>query len=257
MDGLYITDMTTFSLILMRMTGMLFLNPIFGRSNVPRLMRAGMVLSISVLVYMYAGAKAPVVTAFPEYVLLLIREFLLGFAIGLIVNMFIYIVLLAGEEIDMQMGLSMSSVYDPGSNISVSSSGTFYNIMWIMMFFTTNSHLTMMRIFIDYSQIVPYGSVVLGQDLSQHMLDLFCQCTVLGVKMALPILFLELMVEFAVGAMMKAVPQIDVFTVNIQLKLFLGLVFIYLTFQPMSDFLENVITQMFSGINLIFRLAGG
>ena len=56
---------------------------------------------------------------------------------------------------------------------------------------------------------------------------------------------------------MKAVPQIDVFTINIQLKIMLGLLFMYITFQPMSDFMEVMIGSLFKGIGDILTVAGG
>ena len=257
MDGLFITNISAFSLILMRMTGFILLNPIFGRNDAPRMFRAGTVLSLSLLMYAYTETGYINITSFPMYILLMMKEFILGFTIGLVVNMFIYVILLAGENIDMQVGLSMSAAYDPGSNISMSLSGTFYNIMFILAFFTTNSHITLIRIFIESSAVVPYGDVHIGPDLSHHVLELFSQCTLLGIKMSLPVVFLLLITELAVGMMMKAVPQIDVFTINIQLKIMLGLLFMYITFQPMSDFMEVMIGSLFKGIGDILTVAGG
>lgn len=257
MDGLFITDISAFSLILMRMTGFILLNPIFGRNDAPRLFRAGAILSLSMLMYAYTETGTVQITSFPMYVMLMLKELLLGFTIGLVVNMFIYVILLAGENIDMQMGLSMSAAYDPGSNISMSVSGTFYNIMFILVFFTTHSHITLMRIFIESAEVVPYGSVHIGNNVSQHVLELFSQCTLLGIKMSLPVVFLLLITELAVGMMMKAVPQIDVFTINIQLKIMLGLLFMYITFQPMADFMEVMIESLFKGIGDILTVAGG
>lgn len=257
MSGIIVSDLTTFALILMRMTGLIYLNPIFGRSNLPRMYRAGFILALTILVYIYSGQHVPDIASLPEYVLLMMKEFILGFSMGLLVNMFVYVVLLAGEAIDLQLGLTMSAVYDPGSNISMSAMGTLYNIMFIMMFFTTNSHLTMLKLFINSTGVVPLGSVSLASGYTDHIVDVFCQCTILGMKMAIPVIFMELMVEFAVGAMMRAVPQIDVFTMNIQMKMMLGLLFVFITFQPMGEFLDTVLTKMFDSIEVAFAIAGG
>ncbi len=250
-------EITTFAFIMMRMTGMIVTNPLIGRSTFPRLFKAGLILVFSVLVYSYTDAAVEPVQSFAEYVLLLMKEFIVGFAVGMTVNMFIYVVMFAGEQMDMQLGVSMSAVYDPGSNIAMSTSGTLYNIMFILTFFSTDSHLTMIRLILDSGQVVPYGDAAINVQLSETILDIFCQCTLLGVKMALPLVFMELLVEIAVGVMMKAIPQIDIFVVNIQMKLMIGILLIFITFQPMSDFIEKVISAMFTGIGQALQAMGG
>ena len=251
MGGDFYIDVTVFGFVLMRMTGMIFTNPLVGRSNFPVLFRAGFILAFTILVYSYTDVSVPAMTSFPEYVLLLLKEFLAGFVLSLVVNFFVYVISLAGEQMDMQLGLSMSAAYDPGSNISMSSAGNFYNILFLLTFFTTNSHLTLLRLFLDSAEVMPYGQVVINTELSETILDLFCQCTILGLKMALPLVFIELLVEIAIGTMMKAVPQIDVFVVNIQTKLVIGILFMFLTFQPMSDFIEKLISTMFEGLEQV------
>ena len=257
MDTELLTQVDVFAFVLMRMSGMILLNPLLGRRNFPNLFKAGVVLAFSILVYTYTDIDMTVPDSFPEYVLLLLKELLCGAAMSMVVNIFVYVISFAGEQMDMQMGLSMASVYDPGSNISMSTSGTFYNITFIVIFFSTNAHLNMIRLFLDSAQIVPYGQVVINSGLTDVMTDLFCQATVLGMKMALPVLFMELMLEIAVGTMMKAVPQIDVFVVNIQLKMLLGILIIYVTFQPMADFIEKVVDTMFQGLQTVLGTMGG
>jgi flagellar biosynthetic protein FliR len=65
------------------------------------------------------------------------------------------------------------------------------------------------------------------------------------------------LLEIAVGTMMKAVPQIDIFVVNIQLKMLLGVLMIFLTFGPMSEFIEKVITAMFKGMQTALQTMAG
>ncbi|MCI8284506.1 MAG: flagellar biosynthetic protein FliR [Firmicutes bacterium] len=250
-------EINIFAFILMRMTGMIMTNPLIGRSTFPRLFKAGLILVYTILVYTYTDVNLASIQSFPEYVLLLMKEFFIGFAVGMTVNIFIYVIMFAGEQIDMQIGVSMSAVYDPGSNIAMSTSGTFYNILLILTFFSTDSHLTMIRLILDSSKLAPYGSIVINTQLSETILDIFCQCTILGMKMALPLIFMELLVEIAVGTMMKAIPQIDIFVVNIQMKLLIGILLIFITFQPISDFMEQLITLMFEGMKQVLIVMSG
>lgn len=40
-----------FFLVLMRMSGFVFLNPVFGRRNIPAMLKTGLTLGLSIIVY--------------------------------------------------------------------------------------------------------------------------------------------------------------------------------------------------------------
>ena len=44
-------DIILFSMIAMRMAGLIFMNPVFGRRNIPNNVKAGMTLIFTILVY--------------------------------------------------------------------------------------------------------------------------------------------------------------------------------------------------------------
>lgn len=54
--------------------------------------------------------------------------------------------------------------------------------------------------------------------------------------MSLPILAAELITEVAVGLVMRAVPQIDVFVINIQLKVIIGFLVILIMVPSLAAF---------------------
>lgn len=237
-----------FSLIVMRISGGILFNPILGRRDVPSLVKVGMILTLSFLVVFYD--TSPVVEAENTivYAVLLSKEFGVGLVIGTIVNLFLYIIILSGEVMDLQLGLSMSKIYDAQSNISLSLTSTFFNVLFILLFFASNAHLALIRLLLTSGEIIPYGNVVFDNVLSSAVLTIFCDCTILALKLAMPILAAEIITEVGVGIMMKAIPQIDVFSVNIQAKVLLGLVLLLILFTPMSEFVENLIELMFQRI---------
>ena len=242
------------SLIIMRVSGFILFNPIFGRNNIPAVIKAGIILMLSFVILSYQPNAPVEAESVIMYAVLLLKEALCGFTIGVVMNFVLYIIMLAGWVMDMQMGLSMSTIYDANSNISLSLSSSFFNALFILLFFTSNGHLAMIRLFLDSGQIVPYGSLTLTQTLSSGVLTVFCDCTVLAVKLAMPVLAAELLIEIAIGIMMKAIPQINVFIVNIQAKVMVGFILLIVMFTPMSEFITNSITLMFDYIGEILSL---
>ena len=243
-----------FSLIIMRISGFILFNPIFGRRNIPNIIKAGIILLMSFIIISYQFNETVIVDTVIEYSLLLVKEFFCGFAIGTVVNLFLYIIILGGEIIDFQMGTSMSKVFDVQSNSSLALSSTFFNILFVLLFFSSDAHLILIRIFLNSNEIVPYGNISINQELSSAILTVFRDCTVLAVKLSMPIMAAEMIGEIGVGILMKTIPQINVFVVNIQTKILVGLILLILLFSPMSQFIENCIELMFKSIQdiLIF-----
>jgi len=247
-------NLTVFALVLMRMSGCIFFNPIIGRRNFPAIFKVGLTVLLSIVVVSFAKITPPDIGTPVEFIICLLKEFLVGYVIGFIITLFSFVISFGGEVIDMQMGMSMSKVYDPQSNVSMSLSATFYNILYMFLFFAAYGHITLIRLFIISGEIVPFGQASFRPELSTAIIDLFCQCTVLAVKLALPIIAIEIIIEIGVGILMKAIPQINVFVINIQAKLLIGLIMMLVLFAPFSNFLERLVTLLFDTIENVVRL---
>ena len=106
-----------FSLILMRMTGAIVFNPIFGRSNVPARMKAGLILFLSLLLYSgFGGELGRQPVGILDYGVMLIKELFVGFVLGFSMELAVMILRYASAIMDFSMGLSMAQVYDPQYN---------------------------------------------------------------------------------------------------------------------------------------------
>ena len=126
-----------------------------------------------------------------------------------------------------------------------------------LLFFAANGHHTLIRIFLVSGRVVPFGAVALGENFYEAMIQIFLDCTLLGVKLAMPILAAELMGQVGMGILMKAIPQINVFAINIELKVIIGLVLIMLMLFPFSQFLLEAETQMLITLQQILPLMSG
>ena len=142
-------DFTYFLLILARMSGCVFFNQIFGRKNLPSILKISLSLFFAVTVY---GILPPeydlVINTTIEYIFIVLKELFIGYLIGYIISLFFSTVVIGGEIMDMQMGMSMSKIYDPSSNVSSGITGSFLNIILIFLFFSANGHLSLIKIFI-------------------------------------------------------------------------------------------------------------
>lgn len=246
--------LTLFLLITARMSGFVLFNPLLSRQNFPGVFRAGFVLVLSVFTYSVTGYRlGPPAGVLPLATAILL-ELAVGFVLGMVVNFFFYIPQMAGLAIDTQMGMTMNQIYDAGSRSNMSVTGTLLNTLMILLFFAGNGHHTLMRIMITSGEVVRYGGVSIGNNVTNLALELFIECTILAVKLAMPVLAAELIGQLGMGVLMKVIPQINVFSINIELKVLVGLSLLLLLLYPFSEFLLEAEQTMLDSLHNMLAL---
>ncbi|MGL5255952.1 MAG: flagellar biosynthetic protein FliR [Proteocatella sp.] len=236
------------TLIFIRCTGFILLNPILGRRNLPPIVKSGFIMALSFLLFVYSPVQSVRITGPMEYMLLLLKELMIGYCIGYIMQMITYMCVYAGGFIDFQVGLSMSTIYDPQNNVQMPLTGNLFNILCMLIFFAVDAHLALIRIFIEIADIVPYGSFEFTANIASFLLKTFSDFTVLAIQLAFPIIIIIFLTEAGVGILMKAIPQINVFVVNIQAKILIAMVILVFMFSPIGDFLNNAVIYMINSI---------
>lgn len=245
-------------IVLARVTGIFTFNPILGRANVPVRVRAAMSLVLTVVTLMSMGGVIGYIPdGVPGLVAVILKEAALGLIFGFIVNLTLTVMIYAGELIDNQIGLGMAKVMDPITNINMPMFANLYYYMFIMYFFLTGGHLSYIRLFAQSYEMLPVGfEITLSFVDASYRIAMFLGTVMtLAIKMAMPIVAAELITELCVGVMMKAVPTIQIFVINIQLKVLLGLFLIMAIAGPMSDFLDKLLgimwENLFGTLNLL------
>ena len=246
-----------FELIFMRMSGFLLFNPLLGRSNLPAMVKTGMALVLSILVFGTAGTGVPQPDTLVELAFRLLLELGIGLVLGFVMRVVFSVVQIGGEVIDTQMGMTMAQIYDASSQANLSVTASLLNILLILDFFAENGHYTLMRLLTTSGELVPYGAAALGDGVYAYVIEPFLACMLLAVKLAMPILAAELLGEVGMGVLMKAIPQINAFVINIELKVIIGLLLFFLLLTPINEFLLELESGMLSELGRILRLIGG
>ena len=249
--------LTLFLLVLARMSGVVLFNPILGWQSIPGVVKSGFILLLSITAYTMTDYLPEAPGSILETLVLLGLELFLGYVLGLVMNLFFYVPLLGGETIDMQMGMSMGRTYDPSSQTSTTVTASLLNLLLMLLFFAANGHQTLLRIILVSGRIVPFGAAAFGQELYGAMVELFINCTILGIKLCMPILAAELLGQMGMGILMKVIPQINVFAINIELKVIIGLGLLFLMLVPFSEFLLGMEADMLRAIQRMLLMMGG
>jgi len=246
-----------FLLVFIRMTGMVSFNPVFGRRNIPVMMRIGLAFMLAITATALLPVYDPGLSNPAALGLAAAKELAVGFVIGYVMNIATSVIISAGDIIDNQMGLSMAKIYDPASNIQMALSASFMNVLFFVMLFLTNGHLSIIRITVLSFNILPPGIHFFSSDIAVYAAHLFTQMLVYALKLALPVIAAELLAETGVGILMRAVPQINVFVVGIQLRVLAGLLVMVILCPVIGWFMDGMLADMLTQLEqAILAIAG-
>lgn len=227
-------------LIFSRVLGIFAFNPILSRRNIPQIAKVVTCIIIAMIVITVRQPQ-PVDTGevLGVYLAMLLKEGFVGVVIGFITDMFFYSVQMSGEIMDMQAGLGMAKVFDPGTNLQMSIMGSFVSFMMYLYFFVTNAHMTYIELFVKSFDLIPLGFEGVNLDLGITIVEYFSVVLTLVLKIAMPLMVSQTILQFCIGVLMKSVPQIQIMVINIQIKVGFGFLILFILAVPLSDFIER------------------
>jgi flagellar biosynthetic protein FliR len=223
-----------------RMFGVIFMNPMFGRQTLPTIAKIGLALGVSMFAAQdLSGADITDYTGI-DMMISMVKEFAVGFTLGFVMTMFFAVFHIGGQIIDFQMGLAMATAFDPTSNSQITITGNLMTIFYTLLFFVTNSHLNLLAIAVHSYRVAPLGLEALDGNIGVYIAELFAYILIYAVQLALPWIVTIMVVEVAVGIMMKVVPNINVFVVNIQMKVICGLIVLVTIIPTLVRFMTQI-----------------
>ena len=235
-----------FLMILVRVASFVAIAPFYGMKNTPNRVKIGLSVFITIIVYQLMLPKDPLeYSGVIEFAMIVLKEGITGLLIGFAANICNSIVLFSGKVIDMEIGLSMMSVFDPSSNDQVAISGMLYNYFIMILLIVTNMHHYILRALIDTYQVIPINGTVFRWDsLLESMVMYLTDFMVIGFRIVLPVFATNMILNCVLGVMAKVAPQMNMFAVGIQLKLLLGLAVMFITIGLLPNVSNFIFTEM-------------
>lgn len=247
-----------FLLVLVRISGMFFLSPIFGRRNIPMYYKAGFCFILSVITA--NSIPVPDMTSYNtliSYAALIGKELIIGLMLGFMSYMLFSSIYIAGQLIDMRIGFGMVSVFDPLSNIQIPITADFYVVFATLFMLVTDGHHLLITAMIDSFEILPIGKAVFSGELLKQIVDMFTKVFVIGFKIAAPVTVAILITDLALGIISKSMPQLNVFMLGMPVKIILGLAIILLTIGAFRGIVNVIMQGTYEEIYKFIRQAGG
>jgi flagellar biosynthetic protein FliR len=249
-DALY-----AFLIVFVRCSAAFMSSPLFGAMNTPMPVRIFTALALCAALSTSVQAQVgPAPTTLGVLGMSVLNEAAAGLLIGGLMQLVVVVATMAGAFLDIQIGLSASQTMNPATGIPVTVIGQFKTMTAIMVFLAINGHHLVIQSIVSSYQHSPALTVADLGILQNGIVQLLGQGCMIAIQIAAPVLGTALVVDAALGAMTKALPQLQPIQIGMPAKLALGIATVSFCLPALVGAVTN-----FSGrtVELIGRVFSG
>ncbi|GKU78640.1 flagellar biosynthetic protein FliR [Paenibacillus sp. L3-i20] len=249
-----------FLLIFCRITAFFVVAPVFSSQGVPGTFKIGLGFFISFIVFLTYGIGQTMVTDV-TYLIVVLREVMIGLTIGFVVYLFFAVVQTAGSLMDLQIGFAMANVVDPHTGASAALIGNFKYMLMLVVFLSMNGHHYMLTALMDSYQWIPLSNDFFSRIMSGGVTDFLTRTVsntfLLALQVAAPLVVAMFLTDLGLGFLTKTAPQFNVFVIGIPLKILIGLFLLILLLPGMAMLFDKLFSIMFESLEQLFGVVQG
>jgi flagellar biosynthetic protein FliR len=251
---LLVRHLETFLLVFVRLSAMIAVAPVLGHRAIPITHRAGLAFLLAVVLAPLLGPGAPVARDLAALVVAVVGEVVVGLAIGFVAMLLVAAIEGAGELVSTQMGLSLSTIFDPTSGTQASVIAHAHRLVAVLLLLALNGHHLLIQAVVASFRRVRPGAVMLGAELPLGVVGLGAKVLRSGLEIAAPVVGLLLVVNVALAFLARVAPQTNVFLLGVPVTIGLGLLVLAETLDPFARGVAALLSGTIADLDVL--LAG-
>lgn len=234
----------TFLWPMLRISALMITAPIFSLSAFNIRMRILVALVLTWLVYPLH--KWPVIDPTSAQGLVeVFNQTMIGATMGLILQVVVAAVVVAGQSIAAAMGLSMANMLDPNmGNVPVISQ--LLIVMSTLIFVGFGGHAILLGLILESFNSLPIGTNILNQAVYGRVLQWSSMMFLGAVLMALPVMVSLLFINVGLGVVTRAAPSLNIFAVGFPAMIMAGFIILIISLESIGGRIEWLWVQGFS-----------
>lgn len=241
---------TAIILVFLRLLAFYTVTPVFFPKGTPAMVKIGFTL---ILAYMIIPGidytKVVNINDIFPFIASCISEITTGLTLGFITELCFMAAKFGGNLMDMQVGFSMMTMFDPNSNSNATLLERLLYWISVILFFIVDGHHMLILQLIDSFKVVSLGKFILSQDTASTIIQAFIEFFNIGLKIAIPIVLIIIITDLTLGLVARTVPQLNVMVLGLPIKILIGLA----TFLFALPILFNIIANAFSQLPEAFK----
>lgn len=242
-----------FTLVLVRVSGLMIVGAPLGSSEVPTHVRALLAFAVALLITPIQ-LSSPITwpASLLGFLILVGGELLLGATLGFGVRLLFSGVQLAGQIISQMSGMSLADVFNPGVDSSVPLFSQLLYLVSLAIFLILGGHRMAMSGLLESFAALPLGGLSVPDSLGEMVVSLLVQSFSLGVRTAAPATAALLLASLVMGVISRTLPQLNVMAFGFGLNALTTFGILSISFGGMAwlfqDEIEPALQTVFSAL---------
>lgn len=252
MTDILVSEFLTGLMIFLRIGAMLSFVPFYNSTSIPVLLR--LILSLILTYIIFFNVNTYPFNPDDSIVLLFvygIKEVIVGIIMGFTLNIVFYGISFAGLLVGRDMGLAMSSMFDPVSGSDGNTVATILSMAAIIVFILIDGHQFVVQSLSYSFTLIPIAGFAVTEQAYELIIKYSGSIFILAVKIASPIIVAFFLIHIASGIISRVSPSFQVFFVLLPLKIGLGL-FLIVMVMPLYIYLFRSLIYEYE--NKLFEL---
>jgi len=235
-----------------RIAGAFVVAPFFNSQLVPGMARNVLILNFAAMIVPLTLTQMPDKITAGLFIMVIVKEVLIGFIMGILISLVFFIAQGAGAFIDTQRGASIGQLFDPSLGESSTLLATLFTKFLIVLFFVGGGFLAFLTFLYESYKVWPifsffpnFNNVVFPKYVLQ-IADIIMSNAVL---LAAPVVIIMFLSDFGLGLMNRFAPQLNVFSIAFGIKSGIAAFILIIYFDILNRLFEE---QIINGRKLLY-----
>ncbi|HLR77287.1 MAG TPA: flagellar biosynthetic protein FliR [Balneolaceae bacterium] len=187
-----------------------------------------------------------------QILILIIKEFLVGAAMGLTGQLIFAGIRMGGELMSVNMGLSFASVIDPVTQSRHSVVNQLFGMYAILIFISIGGDRFYIQALSKSFSIVPVGAADMAL-AGPVFIKVAAYLFVVGVQMAAPFIIVLFLLDLSFAIFARIMPQANIFFIALPLKLGIGIILMLLILPYTPTAFHNFFDQLWYFLDMLLH----
>ena len=253
--GLSTARFETMLLVLVRVTTMLALMPIFSQAQIPQLVRFGLGLLLAFVIVRIVPPMAPL-GGLGELTVAILAQAFVGLVFGFVAFLLFTGIQFAGEIIDTQIGFAVVNIINPLTSQNVTVIGEFELALATLLYLAADAHHALIAGIAGSFRLVPLPFAAAPELVAGDVMRFFAQSLFIVFEIAAPVAIALFLVNVMLGLMARVAPQMNVFVVGFPIQITVGLVMLIVSLPLMGAVMPALIDTSTHQLDTVLRAMG-
>ncbi|MBM3397021.1 MAG: flagellar biosynthetic protein FliR [Betaproteobacteria bacterium] len=184
------------------------------------------------------------------------NQIVIGASMGLVLQVVVAALVLAGHAISSAMGLTMSSMIDPSvGNVPILSQ--FLIILSTLIFVGTGGHAMLLGLVLESFRWLPIGQSLMNQDAYGLIVRWSSMIFLGGLLLSLPVMVALLFINIGLGVVTRAAPSLNIFAVGFPAMIIAGFLVLFVSMDSIGGRISWLWVQGFDTLRALLGAPNG